>query len=339
MARRSIASSLMLSLMAVGLVGLLLLLIAIFIDYHLTFGGLEDPKAFHRAMHEVTAHVGLPALVVTVPMGLAAWLTVRRALRPIEQAAQAVGQSGEAAPGMRIDGEHFPAEIAPLADGVNTLLGRMEDLARRNAAFAADVAHELRTPLTLLGLELERVPGDAGEDLRLQVARMQKLVRQLMLIAQLDARGEGFPLERDLDLHGLAANLVAQMAPEALAMGRTLELEDLGAEPVSGQPEALAAALRNLVENALRVTPEGGAVTVYAGPGAVLRVADGGPGLSQSELEHLADRHVRADHASSAGAGLGLAIVTRIVAAHGGALLADRELRSITMQLGAAAVS
>lgn len=339
MARRSIAGSLMFSLMAVGLIGLVVLLAAIFIDYHLTFGGLEDPQAFHRAMHEVTAHVGLPALVVTVPMGLAAWLTVRRALRPIEQAARAVGQSGDAAPGMRIEGEQFPAEIAPLADGVNTLLERMEDLAHRNAAFAADVAHELRTPLTLLGLELERIPGEAGEDLRQQVVRMQKLVRQLMLIAQLDARSEVFPLERDLDLHGLAANLVAQMAPEALAMGRWLELDDLGALPVSGQPEALAAALRNLVENALRVTPPGGTVTVFAGPGAVLRVADGGPGLSQSELEHLAARHVRADHASSAGAGLGLAIVTRIVSAHGGALLADPVLRSITMQLGPRTVS
>lgn len=333
MARRSIAGSLTISLCAVGLVGLLVLLVAIFLDYHLTFGGLSDPRAFSRAMHEMTAHVGLPALVVTVPMALAAWWTVRRALRPIEQAARTVAQTGAAAPGVRIDGEDFPAEIAPLADGVNGLLGRMEDLANRNAAFAADVAHELRTPLTLLGLELERLPGEEGESLRLQVSRMQQLVRQLMLIAKLDALGSSAPTGEPVALGALAMRVVAEMAPSVLAAQRVLELDDLGAATIPGEPEALAAALRNLVENAVRVTPEGGRVVVIAGPGASLAVADGGPGLSQDELERLADRHVRADHASSAGAGLGLAIVTRIVAAHHGRLLADRALRSIRMEL------
>ena len=332
MARQSIARSLTLSLIAVGLVGLALLLVVIFLDYHLSFGGLADPKAFSRAMHEVSAHVGMPALLIAIPMAIVAWWTVRSALRPIEQAARAVAQSGAAAPGVRIDGADFPAEIAPLADGVNQLLGRMEGLADRNAAFAADVAHELRTPLTLLGLELERLDSPQGAQLQEQVARMQQLVRQLMLIAQLDARGGQQVAGEAVELGQLAARVVAQVAPAVLSAGRTVELEDLGASAIKGESEALAAALRNLIENAVRVTPTGQAVTVIAGPGACLGVADGGPGLTQAELERLADRHVRADHASTGGAGLGLAIVTRIVAAHGGQLLADPELRSITME-------
>ena len=218
---------------------------------------------------------------------------------------------------------------AALRDMTESLWNRMDAI----EAFAADVAHELRTPLTLLGLELERLPGEEGESLRLQVSRMQQLVRQLMLIAKLDALGSSAPTGEPVALGALAMRVVAEMAPSVLAAQRVLELDDLGAATIPGEPEALAAALRNLVENAVRVTPEGGRVVVIAGPGASLAVADGGPGLSQDELERLADRHVRADHASSAGAGLGLAIVTRIVAAHHGRLLADRALRSIRMEL------
>jgi signal transduction histidine kinase len=330
--QRSIAVKLGCSLLLVGSIGLVVLLGAIVLDYHITFTALKQPRALTRALHEVSAHMLLPALVIAVPMGFAAFFSVRAALRPIHRAARMVEQTSLAAPGVRIDAHDFPAEIAPLAEGVNGLLARLEGLAERNAAFAADVAHELRTPLTVMGLELEQLKGADTASLQLEVRRMQKLVNQLMLIAQLDAQAPTKRLDQEVDLHAVALDVVAQMAPQALAAERMVELDDRGAASIAGQAEALAAALRNLVENALRVTPQGGAVTVIVGPGPVLAVADGGSGLDPEELTRLSDRHVRADKASRDGAGLGLAIVRKIVSAHGGSLTAEKEQARIVMR-------
>ena len=100
----------------------------------------------------------------------------------------------------------------------------------------------------------------------------------------------------------------------------------VGASP---RREAIAAALRNLIENAARVTPAGGTIQVFAGPHALLGVRDEGPGLALERLRDLVQRHRRADRASKGDAGLGLASVDRIMAAHGGTLEtdpADREL-------------
>lgn len=332
MSRRSIARTLSRGLLGVGLAGLLVLLAVILLDYHITFSALREPRAFQRAAFEVATHVLLPALVIALPMALVGRRIVQRAVRPIEMAAQAVADVPSVQFGVRIDGSEFPAEIAPLAEGVNGLLTRMEAIAEGNAAFAADVAHELRTPLTLLGLELERLDHPQAGPLQAQVHDMQKLVNQLMMIARLDAQELRREASQPVDLGMVCAGTVEQMAPKALQVGRFLGFDDLGAAPVLAEAKSLGAALRNLVDNALRVTPEGGSVTVIAGPGPKIGVADGGPGLTQAELERLSHPHVRADHASSDGAGLGLSIVRKIADQFGGRLVSDVQLKRISIE-------
>jgi two-component system, OmpR family, sensor kinase len=110
-----------------------------------------------------------------------------------------------------------------------------------------------------------------------------------------------------------------------------MALEDAGGAKFPGRREAVAAALRNLVDNALRPTPEGGAVTVIAGPCVRLAVRDEGPGLSADRLADLAQRGRRAGHASPSGAGLGLTIVAKIMAAHDGALCTDAARRGLIL--------
>jgi signal transduction histidine kinase len=153
-----------------------------------------------------------------------------------------------------------------------------------------------------------------------------------MLLAQIDAEQAAHLPPTLVDLVEVAADVVAQLAPAALADGKTIELCGEGKDAILGRREAVAAALRNLIENALRVTPQGVPVVVRADQSGELAVRDGGAGLSPERLDVLVRRLRRADHASTNGAGLGLAIVARIMAAHGGRLVTDpgqRELRLI----------
>ena len=140
----------------------------------------------------------------------------------------------------------------------------------------------------------------------------------------------------DLKLSSLveiAREVVSLLAPAILSAGKMIAL-DIEDETVivRGRKEAIATALRNLIENAVRVTPAGGMIQVFVGPGATTGVRDEGPGLDQERLRDLVRRHRRADHASKDGAGLGLAIVDQIMAAHDGLLVSDPDRRELMLR-------
>lgn len=336
-ARTSIARRLGISLMGVGLFGALLLLLFIGIEYRISFSNLSNESAFRQAMHELAEHVLLPMVVLILPMALAGLWALRRGMRPLAEAAERIDTARGGERGFRIDDTTFPVETVPFVKAVNNLLGRVDAAAAAQEAFAADVAHELRTPLTLLTLELDRLDTPDARRLKADVAAMRRLIDQLMLMAQIEAEQAAHIPPAALRLSELADETVARMAPDAIRHGRTVALEVEDDATVPGRREALSAALRNLVENALRVTAEGEAVTVFVGPGATLRVRDHGPGLSPQRLRDLVARLRRADHASATGAGLGLAIVARIMAAHGGTLSTDPSRRELILTFPPAA--
>jgi len=133
-------------------------------------------------------------------------------------------------------------------------------------------------------------------------------------------------LGETVDLAALARRVVADMAPLAIAQGRVLAL-DAPDRPVTvrGNSAALADALGNLIDNALRFGAEGQPVEIAVGPGASLAVADRGPGVAPADRPHLFEPFWRGDDPRGAGSGLGLAIVAEIAAAHGGRVaVADR---------------
>jgi signal transduction histidine kinase len=328
----SIRGRLMRSMARVSFVGAALLLIFIWIEYRLSFSHLANAVAFRRALYELVEHVVLPMILLAAPMAFAGRWAIGQAVKPLQDAAERIDAGSGEARGVRIDASTLPVETVPFAVSVNNLLDRVDQAAAMHEAFAADIAHELRTPLTLLSLELERLDDPRAEALRADVAAMRRLIDQLMLLAQIDAETAAHLPPGEVDLVEVAGDVIAQMAPAALAEGKLLELHGEGAGIISGRREAIAAALRNLVENALRVTPAGVPVVVVADRPAELAVRDGGPGLSAAYLDALVQRLRRADHASQDGAGLGLSIVARIMAAHGGRLDTDpdrRELRLI----------
>ncbi|WOF45004.1 HAMP domain-containing histidine kinase [Sphingopyxis indica] len=331
--RRSVSRRLARGLGLVGFVGTLLLLAAVVFFYSLTFADLTAGDALMRAVREMLEHVALPVIVLMGPVAFVGMRVIRQAFGPLEEAACAIEAARGHERGFRIDTSHMPAEALPFTDAVNDLLGRLDDAATRQEAFAADVAHELRTPLAVLSLELDRFDHADAVRLKGDVAAMRRLIDQLMLLAQIDAATAAQLAPEPVSLADLAGDVVSYLAPAIIAQGKTIALDPgEGATIVPGRREAIGAALRNLIENAVRATPAGGAVKVRVGPGAVIGVRDEGPGLSSERLRDLVRRHSRADHASRDGAGLGLAIVDRIMTAHGGKLATDPAERELSLR-------
>ncbi len=337
MRRDSLFGRLAIGLIVVGLVGAIVLLMFVAFEYGLSFDGGPNSLTFAEIMNEVADHVVVPLLVLMLPLAIAVPWVIRSSLRPLRDAAAQIELAQTADRGFRVNADDFPAEATGFAEAVNGLLGRLDETAARQEAFAADVAHELRTPLAILALELEKLDGETAARLKRDVTNMSRLVDQLLVLAQLDAQAAARAATQDVVLADVAADIVSHFAPLALDEEKEIALEPGDGAIVCGRPEAISAALRNLVENALRVTPPHGTVTVFVGPGATLRVRDGGPGLSQEALKDYRQRLHRGDHSSKSGAGLGLAIVSRIMEAHGGSLKTDPDHTELVLNFARSA--
>ncbi len=223
-------------------------------------------------------------------------------------------------------------EIGRLARTLNALIARLEAAFARQRQFTADASHELRTPLTIMRGELdvtlrrERGASEYRETLVTvhdEVTRLQDLVADLLLLARND---EPTPQPTALvDLGAVAASVVTHLQPLARTRDHTLMLA-ANAATVSGVASDLERLVRNLVENAIRYTPEQSTITLTVrqeGARALITVADTGPGIDPAALPQLFDRFTRADRGrnrAAGGTGLGLAIAQAIAHRHGGAI-------------------
>lgn len=263
---------------------------------------------------------GVPALLALV--ALFTWLAVGRALRPVSAIRAKVAEITAHGLHERVPEPATRDEVAALARTVNATLDRLRTAVDAHRQFVADAAHELRSPMAILrtrlelaGPEQKALAGEALDD----VARLQSLTSDLLLLARLDARE---PLRaREVDLAQLVAEEAARPRPR-LDVRVTLDVSpDL---PVHGSPEHLRRLVANLVDNAVRHAA--GTVTVAlstAGGRAVLDVADDGPGIPAEHHGTVFDRFARLDHArprDTGGSGLGLPIARDIAAAHHGTL-------------------
>lgn len=282
------------------------------------------------ARREVAADMALrtvaPLMLLFPFLGGLIWMTVGRGLLPVKRVAQEV-QSRDAATLSPIADDSLPQEIRPLTHALNDLLGRLDHALDAQRAFVADAAHELRTPLAALKLQIQLAEraGDEAErraafaELRQGFERAMHLVQQLLTLARQEPDASGAAHVK-LDLAELSRTVVSELAP--LAAAREIDLGALADNAVaaSGDPQALRILLVNLVENAIRYTPEGGKVDVsvlYDQGSPVIRVQDSGPGIPEQELGRVFDRFYRVPGTRASGSGLGLAIVRRIADGHG----------------------
>lgn len=252
-------------------------------------------------------------------------LIFRRALEPVRAASTTAAAIGPTRTDVRLPEQSMPAEIVPLVHAVNQALDRLEAGFRAQRDFTADMAHELRTPLSIMRARVDALdPGPARNALQADLVAMTRTVSQVLDIAEL----ESFIVREDAraDLQLVCAEAVALMAPLAVDSCKTISLS--GAEGpvwVRGHPEALFRAVRNLIENAIRHTPNGGSVDVEVWTDCVVRVLDDGPGVPEGERESIFGRFWRRDRHDAGGRGLGLAIVARVAEAHGGSITVDNR--------------
>jgi two-component system OmpR family sensor kinase len=276
---------------------------------------------------------------------------VGRGLRPLQRVADEVSQRSPAA--LQPLSQHdIPEEIRPLIASLNGLLERLGGALEAQRGFVADAAHALRTPVTALQLQAQLVERAKSEDARAAamqqlkqgLQRVTHLVQQLLTLARQDPNA-GQRALAPVELDRLARDVIA--AQSLLAESRKI---DLGLEPhepaaILGDADALHVLLSNLVDNAIRYTPEGGRVDVSVaceGDCAVLRVEDTGPGIPLEERAHVFDRFYRLEHGDVPGSGLGLAIVKDIAERHGAQIELDAGNRGrglqVTVRFPAAAV-
>ncbi len=280
----------------------------------------------------------VPLLALMPLLGALIWYLVGRGLRPLARLARDVAcRRPDSLDPLRAEG--IPDEARPLVQALNRLLERLDQALGAQRAFVADAAHELRTPLAALQIQLQLTERAVDEDarraalaeLRSGLQRATHLVQQLLTLARTEPGGSGdVPLIRvvlaDVARQGLADHA-------ALAEARRI---DLGAEQlddrlaVIGDPAALRTLVGNLVDNAIRYTPQEGRVDVAVRrePGAAgqtcwLTVDDSGPGIPADERERVLGRFYRRPGVDEPGSGLGLSIVRSIAERHHARLVLD----------------
>ena len=275
---------------------------------------------------------GLAAAAVAAIM-LARW--VSRPLSALDGAAQRLGGG---ALDTRSAATNGPPEVRRLAQNFNTMAGRLESLVHGNRAAMADVSHQLRTPLAALRLRLDVLSQDTDPDTteelagaQGEIARLSHLVDGLLAVARAESM---VPEPASIRVDEVIRDRVAAWRP--VAEERGVELCRSGAGPVRAMagPGHLEQVLDNLLANALDAVPAGGHVQIgaTASPdGATVVVADNGPGMSARQQEMAFRRFFSA---TPGGAGLGLAIVHRLVTANGGsAALSDTPGGGLTVTL------
>jgi heavy metal sensor kinase len=273
--------------------------------------------------------IGLPIAVCVAVAG--GFVLVRRALKPVDNLSQKAAAITQHSLSERLPVVRTGDELERLSVSLNLMISRLEDAINSSKQFVADASHELRTPLAVLRGELENLAQDAqlksqtretlGSSLE-EVDRLAEIVEGLLALSRLDT-GEARAEWVRFDLAALVATTADQMSLLAEDKHITVVCDSSERVMIEGDQARLKQVVVNLLDNAIKYTPNGGRIKLKIAQeegNAVLDVADDGIGIPPEALPHVFKRFFRVDGSRSrdqGGAGLGLSIVKSICDAHG----------------------
>ena len=269
-------------------------------------------------------------LLLSIPL---IWFGISRGLRPLEELRRLIThRSAQDLDAIPVN--DAPRELLPVVGALNDLLSRVKAGQSEQRRFTADAAHQIKTPLAVLTAEIDLALSDKTcpcaqptlTRLEKATSRLAHLVSQLLALAHSEANESKTHVL--FDLSELAREVTGEFVTAATSRRIDLGFEGMEqAIPVRGNVILVKEAMKNLVDNALKFTPEGGTVTtsVRASP-PVFAVADSGPGIPEAELPLIFRRFHRApDSSTTEGSGLGLAIVQEVARKHGAVVTAGKS--------------
>ncbi len=307
--------------------------------------------------HPYLLRVGLPlvqvqeardelikTLMLVLPAGVllawvVGWWMAGNALKPVQELRTAAHQIGISQLNHRLPLRGTRDELDGLAETFNQVFARLEDAVGNMKQFTASISHELRTPLTALQIETEMAlmrPGLPEEYRRVLVSQLEefqklnRLINRLLELARAEA-GEIQLTTRAFDLSAVLHSLIEQIEPIAASKNVSLALRCSDPIRLAGDQHWLERAILNLVDNAIKFTPDGGRVWIEAAArngSAAIEVFDTGIGIPEESLGHIFERFYQVDASRSKqvqGVGLGLAIAKWIVEAHHGSIEVKSE--------------
>ncbi len=271
---------------------------------------------------EVLEHMVVPMSILLVLVLGGTLFSVRQALRPVRAAAEAADRVDPLDSRSHLDPTGMPREIAHLATAVNQAFERVGELMASQKMLTSGIAHEIRTPLAALKLELGQIDHPRARKAEADLDDLVRFVAQLTALARLDSVDHG--MFEDVELVAMASSVVEQLAPWVYDNNHTLEfISRVTSNHITGAPALLRDALRNLIENAVRHTPDRSVISVIVGERSIA-VEDRYPSLKIS-LPFVSRSHD--------GLGIGLRIVGGIAELHGASLIRSQSPSGQTFEI------
>lgn len=273
-------------------------------------------------------------LVIALPvLAIAVWWAVRFGLLPLHQLGTLLAdrRPGALEP---LSTAALPKEMLPMVKSLNGLFDRIDTLIENERRFTSDAAHELRTPIAAIRTQAQVALGEADSMTRRQALlrtlegcdRATRLINQLLTLSRLESATA--PQLVAVDLAAICRDVLAELAPQAIAKGQAVEFDGRAPCPVLGDATLLRVLVRNLVDNAVRYGGPGATIVtrlVREDGGYSLFVEDSGPGMDAEELSKLGARFYRKSGATESGSGLGWSICERVCRVHGFTMRAQRR--------------
>lgn len=295
----------------------------------------EQIQSRDAILWAVLKAVLMPLMYALPMLAVVGWLAVRNGLSPLRHLSQALAQRRPQALD-RVVLNDMPSEVEPVVRSLNSLLERIKVMMASERRFTADAAHELRTPIAAIRMQAQVALGAGSDDAQRNHAlsntlagcdRATHLVEQLLTLSRLES-SDDTPPTGVVDVCAAAQRVAADLGLVALERNQVLELDAPAHALILADEMLTSVLIRNLLDNALRYSPDGARVAVSVTPQdnqVKLMVQDSGAGLTEAEIAHLGERFYRILGTGQSGSGLGWSIVRRIAKVYSAQIRVSRS--------------